>query len=208
MTERQRYWERETHGQNELVLDSVWAVVVNFLSRNTVGRRTYLFTLNSRSHGVTDNGFCHAKSLLSRNSSCITDACGGLVDIDSQWHRFVPCFCKGNRGKTKPMHANKDRAEKLCYSCADAWASTTRQTQTQSKSAILLAGQYVATYAACERSEASVTSDSSEHSELEDDTDNSLKETGLPQSVKQDDAEEPLYLESMAQSSTLFILMS
>jgi len=83
MTERPRYWERETYSQNELVLEIVWAVVGDFLSRNTADRRTYLFTLYSRSHGVMENGSCHVKLLLSRNSSCITDACGGLVDIDS-----------------------------------------------------------------------------------------------------------------------------
>ena len=84
MTQRPRYWERETYRQNELVLDRGWAVVVDFLSRNTAGRRMYLFTLYGRSHGVIENGFCHGKSLLSRNSSSVTDACGGLVDIDSQ----------------------------------------------------------------------------------------------------------------------------
>jgi len=208
MTERPQYWERETYRQNKLVLDSVWAVVLDLLSRNTAGRRTYLFTLYGRSHGVTENGFCHGKWLLSRNSSCVTDACGGLVDNDSQWHRYVPCFCKRNRGKTKPMYTNKDRAEKPCHSGADACASTERQTQSQSNATILRAGQCVATYAASEPSDAGVTSHSSEHSELEDDPDNSLEETRLPLSVEQDDAEEPLYLESMAQSSTLFIPMS
>jgi len=126
MTERPRYWERKTYRQNELVLDSVWAVVVHFLSRNTAGRLTYLFTLNGRSHGVTENGLCNGKSLLSRNSSCFTDACRGRVDINSQWHRYVPCFCKRNRGKTKLMYANKYRAEKTYHSCADACASTAR----------------------------------------------------------------------------------
>ena len=53
-----------------------------------------------------------------------------------------------------------------------------------------------------------MTSDWSEHSELEDDPDNSLKETRLPLSVEQDDSEEPLDPESMAQSWTLFIPMS
>ena len=53
-----------------------------------------------------------------------------------------------------------------------------------------------------------MTSDLSERSELEDDPDNSLKETRLPLSVEQDDAEVPLYPQSMAQSSTLFIPMS
>jgi len=52
-----------------------------------------------------------------------------------------------------------------------------------------------------------VTSDSSEHSELEEDPDNSPEETRLPLSVEQDDAEGPLYPESIAQSSTLFIPM-
>jgi len=208
MTERPRYWERETYRQNELVIDSVWAVIVDFLSRNTAGRRTYLFTLYGRSHSVMENGFCHGKSLLSRNSSFVTDACGGLVDIDSQWHRYVPCFCKRNKGKTKPMLTNKNREEKTFHKFADTCASTTRQTQSQSKAAMLHAGQCVATVAASEPLEAGVTSDSSEHSELEDDSDNSLEETRLPLSVEQDDAEEPMYPESMAQSSTLFIPMS
>jgi len=38
MTKTLRYWERETYRQNKLVLESVWAVVVDFLSRNTGGR--------------------------------------------------------------------------------------------------------------------------------------------------------------------------
>jgi len=126
MTEGPRYCERETYRHNELVLDSVCAVVVDFLSRNTAGRRTHLFTLYGRSHGVTENVFCHGKSLISRNSSYVTDACRGLVDIDSQWHRYVPCFGSRNRGKTKPMYTNKDKAEKTCHSCADAYASTAR----------------------------------------------------------------------------------
>jgi len=198
MTARPRHWEGETYRQNEMVLDSLWAVVVDFLSRNTAGRRTYLFTLYGRSHGVTENAFCHGKSLMLQNSPCVTDACGGLVDIDSQWHRYVPCFCKRNRRKTKPIYVNKHRAEKTCHSCADACASTARQTQSQSKDAIFRAGQFVAPYAASEPLEAAVTSDSSEHSELKDDPDNSLEETRLPLSVEQDDAEEPLYPESMA----------
>jgi len=106
------------------------------------------------------------------------------------------------------MYANKDRAEKTCHSCTDACASTARQTQSQSKAAILCAGQCEDTYSASEPLEASVTSNSFEHSELEDDPDNSLAETRLPLSVEQDDAEEPLYPEFMARSSTLFNPMS
>ena len=106
------------------------------------------------------------------------------------------------------MNANKDTAEKPCHSCTYACASTGRQTQSQSKAAILRAGQCIATYATSEPSEAGVTSDSSEHSKLEDNPNNSLEETRLPLSVEQDDAEEPLYPESMALSSTLFIPMS
>jgi len=72
MTERAWYWERETYRQNELVLDSLWAVVGDLLSRNTAGRGTYLFTLYSRSHGVMENGFCHEKSLLSITGALLT----------------------------------------------------------------------------------------------------------------------------------------
>jgi len=69
------------------------------------------------------------------------------------------------------MHANKDRVEKTSHSCADTWASTARQTQSQSKAAILRTGQCIAIYAASEPSEAGVTSDLFEDSELEDDPD-------------------------------------
>jgi len=65
MTERLWYLERETCRQNQLVLDSVWAVVVHLLSSNTVERRTYLFTLYGSLHDVMENGFCHEKSVLS-----------------------------------------------------------------------------------------------------------------------------------------------
>jgi len=108
------------------------------------------------------------------------------------------CFWKRIRGKTKPMYVNKDKAEKTCHLCADACATTVCQTQTQPKAAILRAGQYVARYTASEPLQAVVTSDSSEHSELEDDPDNSVEETRLLLSVEQDNAEAPLYPKSMA----------
>jgi len=106
------------------------------------------------------------------------------------------------------MYKNKDRAEKTFHSCADACASTACQTQSQSKATILRTGQCVAIYAASEPWEAGVISDLSDHSKLEDDPDNLLEETRLPLSVEQDDAEEPLYQESIAQSLTLFIPIS
>ena len=72
MTERPRYWERETYRQNELVLDSVWAVVVDFLLRNTAGSQriyspsTVDHTVSLKMAHVTENRFCHGIPLASR----------------------------------------------------------------------------------------------------------------------------------------------